>query len=126
MVVKCQTCTFSGLKIYPGHGSSFVQKDATLQIVLNGKCKSLVLGKKKAQDVTWCPAWRLANNKMQDVSKTKKRTKRATKAARAFGAVSLDRLKAMRSATFKNEAKALIAKEASKKKVKKVKKTFVH
>ena len=45
MVIKTETCRFSGLRIYPGHGMTMVRVDSQIFKFLNAKIK--VNGKSK-------------------------------------------------------------------------------
>ena len=53
MVVKTETCSFSGLRIYPGHGIFFVRGDAKGFKFINRKVKSLFTQRLNPRKLAW-------------------------------------------------------------------------
>ena len=51
MVLKTEKCSFSGLRVYPGHGMRLTKQDSSTFLYLNGKCKKLAAQKKKQRDL---------------------------------------------------------------------------
>ena len=79
MVIRTDICTYSELRIYPGRGQRFIAKDGRGFLYLSKKCRVLSLRKVKAQDITWCTAWRRAHKKIKTEEISKKRRKRGVK-----------------------------------------------
>jgi len=53
MVIVTNICSFSGYKIYPGHGTILSRSDGKLCTFLNHKCKKYFKNKIKAIKVEW-------------------------------------------------------------------------
>eukprot|EP00933_Yihiella_yeosuensis_P084335 TRINITY_DN98776_c0_g1_i1.p3 TRINITY_DN98776_c0_g1~~TRINITY_DN98776_c0_g1_i1.p3 ORF type:complete len:146 (+),score=36.37 TRINITY_DN98776_c0_g1_i1:27-464(+) len=99
MVVKTETCFYSELRIYPGHGHRVVRRDGKLLIFLDHKSRAHWINKKKAQDLRWSQAWRRAHKKVKvDKEALKKFVKKSTKAFKTFAGISLEDLKARQEA----------------------------
>merc|ERR1719230_8097 len=80
MVLKTETCRYSGLKIYTGHGMKYIRGDSQTFLFLNAKCKSLFNQRKKPSKLAWTFQYRKAHKKdSNDTAKSKKR-KTASKA----------------------------------------------
>merc|ERR1711948_157748 len=47
MVIKTETCRFSGLRIYPGRAVKFVRTDTQIFTFLKSKCRTLFNQRKK-------------------------------------------------------------------------------
>ena len=99
MVIKTDTCFFSEMKIYPGHGKRLVRKDGKLLSFLNQKGLSLYLQKKKNLKLVWTQAWRRAHKKGKVEAVARKRVKRAAKTFKAIQGLAIDDLKKKRSVT---------------------------
>lgn len=65
MVLKTETCSFSGLRIYPGHGQKLVRNDGKPYLFLNAKAKSLFDQKRKSQSVAWTIFYRRIHKKVR-------------------------------------------------------------
>ena len=95
MVVKTEICTFSGLKIYPGHGILYARSDSKSFKFINRKVKSCFHQKFNPRKLAWTMLYRRMHKKgtLEDNSKKKARKERfedprakeeaAKKAARA-------------------------------------------
>ncbi|CAK4074909.1 unnamed protein product [Aphanomyces euteiches] len=97
MVIKTETCAFSESRIYPGHGSRLVRKDGNAYMLLNSKCKSLFLQRKKPAKIHWTLGWRRMNKKLRVEEVARRRARKTTKIQRAIVGVSVDELKKKRN-----------------------------
>ncbi|KAJ2995522.1 60S ribosomal protein L24 [Globomyces sp. JEL0801] len=95
--MKIEACSFSGFKIYPGHGSLYVRTDGRVYRFVNSKNKSLFLQRKKASKFDWTIVFRRLHKKGNDVEAAKKRKSKAVKVQRAIVGASLDAIKAKRN-----------------------------
>jgi large subunit ribosomal protein L24e len=94
--MKIETCSFSGFKIYPGHGSLFVRGDSKVFRFVNTKNKSLFLQRKKAAKFNWTVVYRRLHKKDQLVDQQKKKKATKVKVQRAIVGLSLDLIKQKR------------------------------
>ncbi|KAJ3192564.1 60S ribosomal protein L24 [Entophlyctis luteolus] len=95
--MRTEICNFSGFKIYPGHGKTFVKSDSRTYRLLNGKCESLFLQRKKPSKLSWTIVFRRLHKKGQTEEAAKKRTRRTVKAQRAVVGATLDSIKAKKN-----------------------------
>ena len=65
MVLKTQTCRFSGLRIYPGHGMRLTKMDSSTFLFLNSKCKRLFNQRLKPAKLAWTVFYRKAHKKVR-------------------------------------------------------------
>merc|ERR1712228_497864 len=125
--MRTEICQFSGLKIYPGHGKSYVRFDGKKVILINGKSEKLLKAKKNPRKVTWTILYRRKHKKgtMTEID-ARKRSRRALKTQRGVAgqswaeiqakkAIKPEVRKAQRDAAI-NAAKAKKKAEADKKK----------
>mmetsp|Transcript_23737 Transcript_23737/g.80868 ORF Transcript_23737/g.80868 Transcript_23737/m.80868 type:complete len:153 (+) Transcript_23737:245-703(+) len=98
MVLKTETCRFSGLRMYPGHGMKYIRQDNQIFLFLSAKCKHLYNQRKKPAKLAWTFAWRKAHKKdqSQEVSKRRKK-KSANSVTRSIASASLEVIKQKRS-----------------------------
>ena len=84
MVVKTEVCSYSGFRIYPGHGIKFVRGDSKPFLFINRKSKSYFHQKFNPRKIAWTLLYRRMHKKgtLEDTQKKTKRkvTKTATKA----------------------------------------------
>ncbi|KAJ1911275.1 60S ribosomal protein L24 [Tieghemiomyces parasiticus] len=111
--MKLELCSFSGYKIYPGHGKTFVRSDSRTFRFLNNKAASFFLRKTNPRKVLWSVIYRRINRKGITEEASKKRSRRSVKHQRAIVGASLDTLKAQREQ--KPEVRAAIRQEAIEK-----------
>merc|ERR1712226_389645 len=73
--MRTEICQFSGLKIYPGHGKSYVRFDGKKVILINGKSEKLLKAKKNPRKVTWTILYRRKHKKgtMTEIDARKRR-----------------------------------------------------
>merc|ERR1712228_599871 len=112
--MRTEICQFSGLKIYPGHGKSYVRFDGKKVILINGKSEKLLKAKKNPRKVTWTILYRRKHKKgtMTEID-ARKRSRRALKTQRGVAGQSWAEIQAK---TAINAAKAKKKAEADKKK----------
>ena len=65
MVLKTEKCSFSGLRVYPGHGMRLTKQDSSTFLFLNGNCKKLAAQKKKPAKLAWTTTYRKAHKKVR-------------------------------------------------------------
>jgi large subunit ribosomal protein L24e len=95
---QTETCSFSGHKIYPGTGKTFIEKNGKLHRFISSKSESLHHQRKKAQKLTWTTMWRTLHKKgAQTLSSRKTRKKRVIRSSRNIGTVSIADIRKRRS-----------------------------
>ena len=123
MVVKTETCFFSEVRIYPGHGSRFARRDGRLLIFASHKSAAQYHNRKRAQTLRWTQAWRRAHKKVAvDRQLTKKIVKKTAKVFKSFVGLSLEDLQQRQTDDYKRaqqQAAERAKKEAPKKDAKK-------
>merc|ERR1711920_96656 len=87
--MRTEICQFSGLKIAPGHGKTFVKADGKRVHLINGKSEVLYKNKKNPRKVTWTILYRRKNKKgtMTEID-AKKRKRKVVKQSRGAGSLS--------------------------------------
>ncbi|KAG0166964.1 60S ribosomal protein L24 [Apophysomyces sp. BC1015] len=114
--MKLEICSFSGYKIYPGKGKTYVRIDSRF---INGKAESYFLQKLNPRKIKWTVIYRRLNKKGITEELAKKRSRRTVKHERAVVGASWDAIRAKR--TQKPEARAA-ARQAAVAKSKEAKK----
>merc|ERR1712018_262308 len=51
--MKVELCSFSGFKIYPGHGIRVLKQDGRAYVFINGKCEKAHAMKRNPRKVNW-------------------------------------------------------------------------
>ena len=130
MVIKYDTCSYSGNKIAPGHGLRYCEVNGKTHLFINKKNHRLFLHGKKPLNIRWNVKWRTAHKKGK-VEEAKKKVNRQKKErqVKAIVGLSLEEINKIKE-SFKdtkvadaerfNYAKAI--KEKRKKYLEKVKK----
>jgi len=96
--MKTETCYYSGLKIYPGHGKRVVRTDGRMHIFLNTKCERGYRLKRNPRNVCWTVLYRRKMKKgVQAEEITKRKTRKTQKFQRAIGTTSLADIMAKRN-----------------------------
>uniref|UniRef100_A0A2I3RD26 Large ribosomal subunit protein eL24 n=1 Tax=Pan troglodytes TaxID=9598 RepID=A0A2I3RD26_PANTR len=95
--MKVELCSFSGYKIYPGHGRRYARTDGKVFQFLNAKCESVFLSKRNPRQINWTVLYRRKHKKGQSEEIQKKRTRRAVKFQRAITGASLADIMAKRN-----------------------------
>merc|ERR1711924_200737 len=116
MVVRTEVCTFSGLKIYPGHGILYARSDSKSFKFINRKVKSCFHQKFNPRKLAWTMLYRRMHKKGTLEDNSKKKARKVTKSAtKAVVGASLELIKAKRNQ--KPEVRAA-AREAALREVK--------
>ncbi|KAM4701418.1 large ribosomal subunit protein eL24 [Discoglossus pictus] len=95
--MKVELCSFSGYKIYPGHGRRYARIDGKVFQFLNAKCESAFLSKRNPRQINWTVLYRRKHKKGQSEEIQKKRSRRAVKFQRAITGASLAEIMAKRN-----------------------------
>ncbi|XP_052454817.1 60S ribosomal protein L24 isoform X1 [Carassius gibelio] len=95
--MKVELCSFSGYKIYPGHGRRYARIDGKVFQFLNAKCESAFLSKRNPRQINWTVLYRRKHKKGQSEEVAKKRSRRAVKFQRAITGASLAEILAKRN-----------------------------
>merc|ERR1712127_977406 len=125
MVVKTEVCSYSGFRIYPGHGIKYVRGDSKSFLFINRKSKSYFHQKFNPRKIAWTLLYRRMHKK-GTLEDTQKKTKRKVSkgAPKAVVGASLELIKqkpevraAAREAALREIKERAKAKQAEKKKV---------
>ncbi|CAK9295500.1 unnamed protein product, partial [Gordionus sp. m RMFG-2023] len=92
-----ELCSFSGYKIYPGHGKRLVKVDGKVNIFINKKCSILHLNKSNPRKICWTVLYRRKHKKGIQEETTKKRVRKVAKFQRAIVGASLTEIMAKRN-----------------------------
>uniref|UniRef100_A0A4D5R991 Large ribosomal subunit protein eL24 n=1 Tax=Scolopendra viridis TaxID=118503 RepID=A0A4D5R991_SCOVI len=95
--MKIELCSYSGYKIYPGHGKRMIKADGKVYQFLNSKCERSHLMKRNPRKITWTVLYRRKHKKGQEEEAQKKRTRRTTKFQRAIVGATLNDILAKRN-----------------------------
>ncbi|UXI21435.1 hypothetical protein NH340_JMT07378 [Sarcoptes scabiei] len=95
--MKIELCSFSGYKIYPGHGKRLVKTDGKVFLFMNSKCESSHLMRRNPRKTTWTVLYRRKHKKGSEVEQSKKRRRKTTKFQRAIVGASLNDILAKRN-----------------------------
>ncbi|OLY83897.1 60S ribosomal protein L24 [Smittium mucronatum] len=111
--MKLEICSFSGFKIYPGHGSLFVRGDSRIFHFISSKSESLFHQAKNPRKISWTVVYRSLHRKGISEEVSKKRTRRTVKYNRAIIGVSWEAIQNRRNE--KPEVRAAARKSAVEK-----------
>eukprot|EP01099_Mayorella_cantabrigiensis_P003669 TRINITY_DN2771_c0_g2_i1.p1 TRINITY_DN2771_c0_g2~~TRINITY_DN2771_c0_g2_i1.p1 ORF type:complete len:164 (-),score=44.23 TRINITY_DN2771_c0_g2_i1:121-612(-) len=95
--MKTEICHFSGLKVYPGHGTRFVRGDSKTFIFFNKKSKVQFLNKTNPRKVPWTAVYRRLRKKGIVEEASKKKARKTQKLQRAIVGASLELIQAKRN-----------------------------
>merc|ERR1719309_228546 len=95
--MKLELCSYSGIKIYPGHGKRMVRTDGRTFIFLSAKCEKSHLMKRNPRKINWTVLYRRKHKKGVQEETSKKRTRRTQKFQRAITGASLSDIMAKRN-----------------------------
>ncbi|RKO96789.1 hypothetical protein CXG81DRAFT_6171, partial [Caulochytrium protostelioides] len=112
---RLDTCSFSGFKIYPGHGSMYIRGDSRSFRFANSKAHRYFLQRLKPSKLDWTTVFRRINKKGAQEATRKSKSRKVTKAPRAVAGATLEDIQAKRAAAPELRALAA-AKKASDKK----------
>eukprot|EP00162_Nutomonas_longa_P018017 comp24909_c0_seq1/m.60970 comp24909_c0_seq1/g.60970 ORF comp24909_c0_seq1/g.60970 comp24909_c0_seq1/m.60970 type:complete len:154 (-) comp24909_c0_seq1:8-469(-) len=97
--MKLEVCTFSGGKIYPGHGRRYVRIDGRTAIFMNNKCQSLYHQRKNPRKISWTVLFRRKHKKGTTEEMVKRRSRRNQKFSRAIQGATLEAILSKRNQT---------------------------
>lgn len=97
LIFRLEICSYSGYKVYPGHGKRAIRADGRQLYFLSSKCERSHYLKRNPREVSWTVLYRRKYRKGAVEELSKKRTKKVTKAARAFAGASLTEILAKRN-----------------------------
>ena len=98
MVVKTDICSFSGLRIYPGHGIFYVRGDSKGFKFINQKSRAAFTQRANPRKIAWTQLYRRMHKKGTLEESARKKTRRVNKATmKAVAGASLEVLKAKRN-----------------------------
>merc|ERR1712243_182562 len=95
--MKIELCSYSGYKIYPSKGRTFVKADGKVFKFLDGRSQKAHLLKRNPRKVTWTVLYRRKHRKGVEEETTKKKTRRTHKFQRAIVGASLNEILAKRN-----------------------------
>nr|ABW90356.1 putative ribosomal protein L24 [Sipunculus nudus] len=95
--MKLELCSYSGIKIYPGHGKRMVRIDGRSFTFLNAKCEASHMMKRNPRKISWTVLYRRKHKKGLQEEATKKRSRRTQKFQRAITGASLSDIMAKRN-----------------------------
>ncbi|KAJ1959834.1 60S ribosomal protein L24 [Dipsacomyces acuminosporus] len=111
--MKLEICSFSGYKIYPSRGRTFIRGDSRTFHFLNSKTESLFHQHKNPRKIAWTVVFRKMHRKGISEEVAKKRTRRNVKFNRAVIGTSWEAINARRNE--KSEVRSAARAEAIKK-----------
>merc|ERR1712100_301698 len=94
VVMRVEACSFSGFRIYPGHGFRFIRSDSKTFAFANGKLQAMFHRKVNPRKIYWTVIYRRVHRKGAAEEASKKKTQ---KVQRAIEGASLDAIKARRN-----------------------------
>eukprot|EP00694_Reclinomonas_americana_P003316 EC789779.1.p1 GENE.EC789779.1~~EC789779.1.p1 ORF type:complete len:167 (+),score=52.40 EC789779.1:30-530(+) len=108
---KSELCTFSGFRIWPGHGIRYVpcvnmQSTKLVYPFINHKSKSLFHQRVNPRKGHWAMFYRRMHKKGSVEESKKRRSKRVTKARREITGLTKEDLKKKRSVTERKSIRA--------------------
>ncbi|XP_003747686.1 60S ribosomal protein L24 [Galendromus occidentalis] len=95
--MKIGLCSYSGYKIYPGHGKRLVKVDGKVFNFLNSRCLAAHLLKRNPRECRWTVLYRRKHKKGAEEETVKKRTRKTVKYQRAIAGTSLTEIMAKRN-----------------------------
>ncbi|KAI9281991.1 ribosomal protein L24e-domain-containing protein [Sporodiniella umbellata] len=95
--MKLEICSFSGQKIYPAKGKTYVRIDSRTFKFINGKTESYFLQRLNPRKIRWTAIYRRLNKKGMTEEVQKKRSRRTVKHERAVVGASWDAIRAKRN-----------------------------
>nr|AIU94832.1 60S ribosomal protein [Phragmatopoma lapidosa] len=88
--MKIELCSFSGYKIYPGHGKRCVKVDGRSFTFINAKSEAAHWMKRNPRKIDWTVLYRRKHKKGIQEEVTKKRSRRTAKYQRAITGATLN------------------------------------
>ncbi|KAJ2880637.1 60S ribosomal protein L24 [Coemansia aciculifera] len=97
LIVLCIVCSFTGYKVYPSRGRTYIRGDGKTFHFLDSKTESMFHQNKNPRKLAWTPIFRKIHRKGISEEVAKKRTRRNVKYSRAIVGLSLDAINARRN-----------------------------
>ncbi|KAJ1513217.1 60S ribosomal protein L24 [Coelomomyces lativittatus] len=110
--MKTELCSFSGFKIYPGHGQLFVRADSKAFRFCNSKSAAFFRKKVNPRKTPWTTLYRRMHKKGITEESSRRRARRTVKTQRSIVGASLDVIRAKRNQT--EEVRQKVREEAIK------------
>merc|ERR1712139_418426 len=99
MVVKTETCNYSGFRIYPGHGKKFVRSDQKMFTFITAKTERCFLMKRRNLTTKWTVQYRRINKKGSvEEAEKRRRAKKSVVKTREIVGLTAEMLEKKRSA----------------------------
>merc|ERR1711935_1258235 len=95
--MKIELCSYSGYKIYPGHGRRMVRIDGRVYNFLSHKCCASHMMKRNPREIPWTVLYRRKHKKGIIEEQVKRRTRRTQKFTRAVAGATLSDIMAKRN-----------------------------
>ncbi|KAI8066697.1 ribosomal protein L24e-domain-containing protein [Gongronella butleri] len=95
--MKLEICSFSGFKIYPAKGKTYVRIDSRTFRFINGKAESYFLQRLNPRKIRWTTIYRRLNKKGITEEVAKKRSRKNVKHERAIAGTSWEAIRAKRN-----------------------------
>ncbi|KAK4688674.1 large subunit ribosomal protein L24e, partial [Tremellales sp. Uapishka_1] len=102
--MRVDRCDFSGYKVYPSRGKTYVRGDSKTFRFLNSKNESLFLQRKNPRKLAWTQVYRRMHKKGVTEEVAKKRSRKTVKVQR--GIVGADLASILAKRTAKPEVRA--------------------
>ncbi|KAI3381484.1 hypothetical protein SNEBB_001983 [Seison nebaliae] len=95
--MKYEVCAFSGFRIHPGHGRTYVKADGKVFHYINSKCERSAKLKKSPREVSWTVFYRRGHRKgiIQEI--VRRRATKVKKPLRDFTGMKREIILARRS-----------------------------
>ncbi|XP_036354919.1 60S ribosomal protein L24-like [Octopus sinensis] len=112
MSVPTQACTFSGFKIYPGHGRTNIRRDGKTLHFITAKTFGTYKQNSKPHNIRWTVFYRRKHNKTKIKSESRNKSRKTTKFTRPILGMGLAEIlaKTQKKAQIKEAANAKAAK----------------
>merc|ERR1712046_335503 len=112
MVIKTETCSYSGLKIWPGRGKTYVRMDQKSFRFGDGKAEACHLMKRRNLTTRWTAHYRRINKKgiAAEESTRRRKTKKSTAVRRDITGLNMElvaKAKASRASKSNSSAKEI-------------------
>ncbi|RSH86550.1 60S ribosomal protein L24 [Apiotrichum porosum] len=102
--MRVDRCDFSGFKVYPGRGRTYVRGDSKTFRFVTAKAESLFLQRKNPRKIAWTQVYRRMHKKGITEEVAKKRSRKNVKVQR--GVVGADLASILAKRTAKPEVRA--------------------
>merc|ERR1712000_558427 len=114
--MKIKICDFSGFRIHPGHGFTFVRGDSRQFTYYSNKVLTYAMQKKNPRKIAWTTVYRKLHKKDSNADgERKKRARKIKIGQRAIADVTLEAIRAKKVQAPVRPAAPKVAKPAPKK-----------